>query len=211
MRKHIKIEQNTLIAIIVSVVVAVIAPYAWSGVIKTFVVWNAALLTFLVLTWRRMVLTHPCSHVTMTGQGYLFIMGAVVACACASLLAIVLIFPHASHLPHTLVIWHTALASMTILLAWLLIHTTFTLHYALDYYKIYESSGKLPLEFPQTPQPDYWDFLYFAFVIGIAGQVSDVIVAHSALRRMVLIHSILAFFFNTSLLALTINMLASLL
>ena len=65
------------------------------------------------------------------------------------------------------------------------------------------------LEFPQTSEPDYWDFLYFSFVIGMTSQVSDVAISNQSMRRLALIHGILAFFFNTSLLALGINLLAS--
>ena len=65
------------------------------------------------------------------------------------------------------------------------------------------------LEFPSEDQPDYWDFMYFSYVVGMTCQVSDVQVSGRALRRLTLIHGVVAFFFNTIILALTINIVAS--
>lgn len=98
----------------------------------------------------------------------------------------------------------TILAAITVLLSWFFVHTVFTFTYAHDYYK--EGKG---IAFPDTPQPDYWDFAYFAFVIGATAQVSDVAVTSCAIRRLVLIHGIIAFFFNTAVLAFGVNMAAS--
>lgn len=101
------------------------------------------------------------------------------------------------------------LAGATILLSWLFAHTMFAIHYAHDYY-----AGELDrkgLRFPGRTPPDYWDFLYFSFNLGAAAQTSDVQVESPRMRRFVLAHTVVSFLFNTAVLALAINIGASLL
>ena len=103
----------------------------------------------------------------------------------------------------------TLLAGATILLSWVLAHTAFAVHYAHDYYSDRAAARAPGLLFPGKPgDPDYWDFLYFSFVIGMTCQVSDVQVATRLWRRLVLAHGVLSFLFNTVVLALCINLLA---
>jgi uncharacterized membrane protein len=105
---------------------------------------------------------------------------------------------------------HIALAVMTILSSWAFIQVMFALHYAHDFYiaKARKQSGGL--EFPEEMNPDYSDFLYFACVIGTSGQTADVSFTSKSMRRTGLVHCVLAFFFNTTLLALTINIASGL-
>jgi uncharacterized membrane protein len=100
-----------------------------------------------------------------------------------------------------------ALATVTIVLSWAFIHTIFALHYAHDFYS--DHHDKKCLNFPGEEAPDYWDFVYFSFVIGMTSQVSDVTVASRPMRHTVTAHGIVSFFFNASLLALTVNIAAS--
>jgi uncharacterized membrane protein len=101
------------------------------------------------------------------------------------------------------------LATITILLSWAFTHTIFGLHYAHEYYD--ENDGKGGgMEFPGGEfEPDYWDFMYFSFVIGMCAQVSDVTVSCKPIRRTVFGHSVVSFIFNAALLALTVNIAAS--
>ena len=87
----------------------------------------------------------------------------------------------------------------------------FALYYAHDYY-LPDDGGDAQggLEFPGTEVPDYWDFLYFATSIGATSQTSDTAIKSHSLRRLVTLHSVIAFFFNTAVLALTVNIAASL-
>jgi uncharacterized membrane protein len=99
------------------------------------------------------------------------------------------------------------LAIATIVLSWAAIHTTFALHYAHEYYRGPKAGG---LAFPGGEQePDYWDFVYFSFVIGMTAQVSDVGITDKMIRRTATAHGIASFIFNTALLALMINIAAS--
>ena len=100
------------------------------------------------------------------------------------------------------------LALVTILLSWAFTHTIFALHYAHEFYS--ENGGRGGgLTFPGSDEPDYWDFVYFSFVIGMTAQVSDVAVACRPIRRTVTAHGVISFIFNTALLALTVNIAAS--
>ena len=105
-----------------------------------------------------------------------------------------------------------AASCATILGSFAFIHVTFALHYAHEYVlgrrrKTPEGCG---LIFPGTDKPDYLDFLYFSFVIGVAGQTADVSISSQPMRRVALIHCVLSFLFNTTVLALTINIAAGL-
>ena len=103
------------------------------------------------------------------------------------------------------------LAAATILLSWLVTQTAFTFHYAHEHYRPEEGDAhEGGLVFPHDGQPDYWDFLYFATSIGAASQTSDVMIRAKPLRRLVTLHAVISFFFNATVLALAINIGASL-
>jgi uncharacterized membrane protein len=95
---------------------------------------------------------------------------------------------------------------VTIVLSWAFIHTMFALHYAHEYYG--EHYGKRSgLIFPHDPEPDYWDFVYLAFSIGTSTAVSDVAISSKTIRRTVAMHGMVAFFFNVTLVALTVGLI----
>jgi len=101
------------------------------------------------------------------------------------------------------------MAALSIVLSWLFMNTMYALHYAHGYYGDFGTQHE-GLEFPCTKQPDYWDFVYFAFVIGMCFQVSDVQITSHALRRTALLHSVVAFFFNVFIIAISVNIAAGL-
>jgi len=98
-------------------------------------------------------------------------------------------------------------AAASIMLSWAFLNTLFALHYAHGYYGDYGEQHR-GLDFPGGGEPDYWDFAYFAIVIGMTFQVSDVQVTSRELRRMVLIHGVIAFFFNVFIVAVSVNIVA---
>ena len=108
-----------------------------------------------------------------------------------------------------------ALSASTIFLSWLLIHLVFAVFYAHEFHS--ERGGKTNasggggLKFPGENSPDYLDFIYFSFVVGTTAQTSDVAVTSRAMRRVVVVHGVLSFFFNAGVLALAVNILAGLL
>ena len=100
-----------------------------------------------------------------------------------------------------------ALAVCSVVLAWLFMNTIFALHYAHEFYG--ENGGKRAgLEFPGGSEPDYWDFVYFAFVLGMTFQVSDVQIGERTIRRVALVHGVIAFFFNVIVIAVSVNIVA---
>jgi uncharacterized membrane protein len=101
------------------------------------------------------------------------------------------------------------MAALSIVLSWLFMNTMYALHYAHGYYGDFGKQHE-GLEFPGTKRPDYWDFVYFAFVIGMCFQVSDVQITSQTLRRTALLHSVVAFFFNVFIIAISVNIAAGL-
>lgn len=109
---------------------------------------------------------------------------------------------HAARQPDQLI-----LVILTIFLSWAFTHKIFAAHYAHDFYSDGDNEGGLV--FPGGEEPDYWDFVYFAFVIGMTSQLSDVAIASRSIRRAAAVHGIVSFVFNAALLALTVNIAAS--
>jgi uncharacterized membrane protein len=106
---------------------------------------------------------------------------------------------------------HVALAVATVATSWLVMQTVLALHYAHEYYAPDASGAPAGgLAFPGVEAPDYWDFLHFAIIIGVASQTADIAFTSQPLRRIGTVHGVLSFLFNTVALALTINLLAGL-
>jgi uncharacterized membrane protein len=136
--------------------------------------------------------------------------GAMLA-AVASLIAIVFELIAAKGSPHAEA--EAGLAAVTVLLSWAFLHVFFAQHYAHDYWLGDEEEDGEParsLDFPGNDQPDYLEFLYFSFTVGMTAQVSDVTTRTAAMRRLVLMHGALSFLFNTAVLALGVNLAAGL-
>lgn len=174
---------------------------------RALVGWDVGVAVYLVLAFHMMAdsdVTRMRRRAAMQDDGQLAILGITIGAALASLGAIVkLVMTDQSQ--NGLI-----LAIITIVLSWAFIHTTFSLHYAHEFYGDSEDGGGGGLAFPGgEDDPDYWDFVYFSFVIGMTSQVSDVGVTTKQIRRTVAIHGVIAFLFNTALLALTVNIAAS--
>lgn len=143
------------------------------------------------------------------GAKMLFVLGA--AAACASVVAVALAVETARS-QYGLARWsHLGLAMASLAASWLLIQTVFALHYARLYYRPPPTGGEpaAGLAFPGARDPDYLDFFYFAAVIGMTSQVSDVAVTSRRMRRLTLVHGLLSFAFNLVVLALGVNVFAS--
>jgi uncharacterized membrane protein len=186
---------------------------------RALLAWNAGALLFIALAgWMaaHATLDSMQAHAAQEdeNQWVLLVVGTVAACA--ALAAIVAELGAVKDL----VGWnkgaHIGLTAVTILSAWAFIHLLFALHYAHEYYgdRFDESSKALEdrkgLHFPGERDPTYGDFLYYAFVIGCACATADVETLSSSMRRTTLAHGVVAFFFNTIILALTINIGAGL-
>ena len=138
------------------------------------------------------------------------LFGVMVLAMLACVASITLLLQQVKQLEGTERVLHMALAMVALALSWLFIQTIFAFRYAHRYYQ--EEKRDEPdgpgLVFPNQANPDYFDFLYYSFVIGMTSQVSDVQVSSREMRRLTLGHGILSFAFNVLIVALTINVLA---
>ncbi len=144
-------------------------------------------------------------------DGQWVILVVVILAAVVSLSAIIVQLAVVKEMRGNIKYAHIALAVLTIVSSWAFTHTMFALHYAHDFYVARVKGNSGGLDFPGEDSPDYSDFLYFAFVIGTSGQTADVSITSKSMRRVGLVHCVLAFLFNTTVLALTINIAAGLL
>ena len=147
-------------------------------------------------------------HAVRQDDGNYVILALVILSAIVCLISIVMVLGISKNLQGADRIQHIVLATVTVLTSWFFTQVMFANHYAHDYYE-HELKGEDPgLLFPGRDDPDYVDFLYFSCVIGTSGQTADVNMTTRAMRRLGLLHCVLAFFFNTTLIALTINIAA---
>jgi uncharacterized membrane protein len=176
--------------------------------------WNVGACLFLLLAGQLMFWS---THERMRNralehdEGRFIILGLVVFVAITSLGAIVVELAVARDMHGSQRYAHIGLAALTVLSSWAFTQVMFALHYAHDYYAAEVQGKPGGLIFPGAHAPDYADFLYFACIIGTSGQTADVNISSRVMRRTGLVHCVLAFFFNTTLLALTINIASGLL
>jgi len=149
---------------------------------------------------------HMKSRARNLDDGAVAVLIVTISAAVVSLFAIILELSATRSLAPEMRIIHFAFGMFTLICSWTFVHTSFGLHYA---HEFYVDDSSMSLVFPGTTEPDYWDFMYFAFVIGMTSQTSDVAIASRRVRRLVLTHGVVAFFFNAALLALAINAAAS--
>ena len=194
------------VAVVVMALLAVAAP--WRLPTRLLVGWDIGIALYLVLAFHMMV-TSTIDRIRQRAaeqdEGQAVILILTVAAAMASLAAIFALLSTSARSERPVL--PVVLATVTILLSWAFIHTIFALHYAHEFYDETAGGG---LAFPgDEKEPDYWDFVYFSFVIGMTSQVSDVGITSRQIRRTAAAHGVVAFFFNAALLALTINLAAS--
>ena len=198
--------------LLISVVLGLITMAAVPGspITRILIGWDLGILVYLaaaaVVMTRCRSVAKMKSNAAAQDEGALAILVLTVAAAMASLVAIFAELAAVDHSdPHYGL--YSALAIGTVVLSWTFIHTIFALHYAHDFYG--SGEHKNGLRFPDEGQPDYWDFVYFAFVIGMTFQVSDVAVMHKVVRRTVVAHGALSFFYTTAVVAMAVNLAAS--
>ena len=182
----------------------------WSASLSAILAWDASVICFLGLTYRviadRSIDSIRRRAARLDTRAWVMML-LVVAASCVSLFGLALSLHGAEGALPTRPALRLLLAGFTVLGSWSLIHTIFALHYAHLFY----GAAERGLIFPGGGDPDYWDFLYYSFVVGMTCQVSDVQVAAPPLRKLTLVHGVLSFFFNTVILALAVSVGAGLL
>lgn len=211
--RFFRLHSRLLSAAIVGILVAII-PFALRTPTRILFGWDIGVILYLALiqtTMSRCDIDRIRRRAAEQDEGAVAILALSMAATLASLVAIVFELGAAKQGVGGRSIFSLGLAAGTILLSWAFVHTIFALHYAHEYYGERRDGAIGGLNFPEDKQPDYWDFLYFSLVIGMTSQVSDVAITSKAIRRIASMHGVLSFFFNVSVLALTVNIVSNVL
>jgi len=213
--QSVMIRPRFYAAAIIGLLGVAFLPHSWPHTVRSPIAWDMGGLVYLVFALRMM---SGCgadrikARAARRDDSRVVILFIIVLAIGASFAAIAGLIGEAK-LPTTgqsekLLL--AGLAVVTIMTSWGVTQVAFALHYAHDFYRPDDAGEEGGLLFPECKDPDYWDFLYFSTSIGATSQTSDTAIRSRALRRLVTVHAIVAFFFNTAVLALTVNIAASL-
>ena len=202
------------VAVGLAIFVFVPIDFARQPITRAIIGWNVGACLYLALAMKMMFWSsheRMRSRALQQDEGRVVVLTLVVTAALVCIGAIVAELAVVKDLKGSIRVAHIALAAMTIATSWAFTQVMFALHYAHGYYATEVRGEHGGLDFPGGHPPDYGDFLYFASVIGTSGQTADVSFTNRKMRRTGTVHCVLAFFFNTTLLALTINIASGLL
>lgn len=186
-------------------------PDGWGLVTRALLGWNAAVWSYLLLMGWLMARASEGKVREIAereDEGAVAVLAIISIAATISLAAIIFELATVRNTSAGVRLWHYAFTASTVFGSWCLVAVVFTFHYARGYYR--QPPDRRGLRFPDDDkmQPDYWDFLYFAFTIAVAAQTSDVTVMNREMRKTVLAQSVLSFIFNAAILGLSINIAA---
>jgi uncharacterized membrane protein len=178
--------------------------------------WDVGASVYLALAWATILQSDAAEtrlHARSQDMAAFVIFVLVLIAAFASMATITLLLEGVKELAPAAKAVHIFLSVIALVSSWLLIHTIYTFHYARRFYAVPERGDEDDerggLDFPGTDGPDYFDFAYYSFVVGMTSQVSDVSISSHHMRRTTLLHSVLSFAFNIAVLALSVNILVS--
>ena len=213
-----KARPRLLLSVLAGVCVwalCLVLPTDLSIVTSAILAWDATCLTFIVaaihMMWRADVGQIRATAATQD-QGQGVILALVITAAAASIWVIAAELSAAKADEGLIRALRVALVFATVAASWFTVQLIFALHYAHEYYAPDDDgpNDAQGLLFPGGEPPDYWDFVHFSVIIGVASQTADIAFTSKPLRRIGTLHGLVAFIFNTVVLALTINLLASL-
>lgn len=212
----LRLHPRLALSAVVAVLVILLLPQRFAPAQRLVMGWDAGAALYLILAGQMMARAGQADlrrRAAAQDDGRGFVLAVTVTAALASLGAIVALLVNLRDLPASARDTHLALAGLTVAISWLFVHAAFALHYAHEYFASDAGSGKAQggLSFSGEEPPDYWDFVYFSFAIGTAAATSDTNVTDRGMRRLVALHSVVAFLFNTDILGLTVNIAAGLL
>jgi uncharacterized membrane protein len=204
-------RKRLLLALLIGVLIGAWLPDTYRPVSRALLGWNAGVVFYLLAVWLMMLRAEP-RHIRRLAEqqdetAYV-VLTVMCLAAVMSIAAIIFEMADRNGASGLRGAERLALTGATIIGTWLLIPTMFAAHYAHEYYLA--PPDRCPLGFPDKPtHPQYLDFLYFAFTIAVASQTADIELRNSSMRRDVLVQSVLSFFFNATILGVTINIAAS--
>ena len=193
-------------------VVAALTPASEGWALRLAAGWDAGVAAFLIVTFARIFRARTQVDIRRRAaeldQAGLLVLPLSLAAAIASIFVLILSII-AGGKP---TLAQAAFCVGTVALSWLYVHVIFALHYAHGFYAPREDGkgDRGGLIFPGEEDPDYWDFLHFALIIGVANQTADVQISSRKLRGLATLHCLIAWFFNAVILALTVNLAATL-
>ena len=213
--RHLVVRPSLSLALAVLIGLGAGLPHLvdWRGSTIVLVAWNAAAAVSIGLHFFMMAGSSAeamGARAAVLDDGDEVILALSIVAGAAGLFAIVGDLGATKDAAAGLRRVHVALAGVTVVVAWTFIHVMFAVHYAHEWARRRHAPGGAGLRIPGEDDPDYWDFLYVAIVIGTSGQTADVEFTSKRMRRIGLVHSALAFFFNTGVLALSVNIAAGL-
>lgn len=212
--RHFTARPRLLICLALVVFSFFAMPSDWKQPTRLLSAWNIGTWLYITLTIQAMAKATEASirrYALVGDESRFIILALCIVAAVASLVAIIVQLGSVKSYEGIYKAGHLALAIGTIVSAFVFIHLVFTQHYAHEFFIERASEEGLPAEargglrFPYTDKPTFADFAYYSFVIGCACQTADVETTSPPMRTLTLIHGVLAFFFNTTVLALTIN------
>ena len=207
-------HHRLFISLGIAAVVCLVVPWSWHWPTRAVVTWIAYSASALAMMWYVIVSADPSeaqreASIQDSSRTAIFIF--VVGAAIASVFAVGAELGTAKGLEKAYLAGHILFSLLAIFTSWALVHTVFTMRYAHVYYDTPEGDeAHGGLAFPDEQKPDYLDFAYFSFVIGMCFQTSDVSITSRRLRRLALVHSVISFGFNLAILGLSINMVSGL-
>lgn len=205
----------------ISLAVAAVVFFCIRTVLSTtgvvLLTWSSFALTVIILDWILILSCHPKEVrkvASLEDANRTLIFAFVIVASLVSLVSILFLLKSDKNLSEAAITGHVVLSMVSVVVSWWLVHTIFTMRYAHMYYSTDpDGDDKKPiggLQFPNEDEPDYLDFVYFSFVLGTTFQVSDVEISARPIRRLALVHGLIAFAFNTAILALSINVVSGL-
>lgn len=216
---NIFLAMNPLQRVLISTILAVVAyifirKFHFNVMITSMMLWDVFALSYIITSWI-VFFTSSVSHITKKARqddGSRVFVFLIVVLACFASMFTVLMLTISKDTADVAKAIYLPVIIAGMLLSWMLVHTTFCFHYAHLYYDNDEGTEKnaAGLTFPSEQHPDYIDFAYFSFVIGMTFQVSDIEITSRTIRRQALVHGLLSFALNTFVVALTINLIAGL-
>ena len=207
---------RTMAALVLSLVAYLVLPRSMPGTTRAVLAWDLGALLLLVLTAilfaREGSDSEMAANALQQQEGEWTMFWVVLAGVVFSFVALTQELADVKTLTATARQVHIALVAATLFLSWLVTHAVFALRYAHEFYTTTAPGTQVDggLDFPGETTPDYWDFGYFAIVLGMTFQVSDVQITSRKLRRLAAVHGLIGFLFNTVIVALTVNIAASL-
>jgi uncharacterized membrane protein len=211
MFKHLVHHVRLLASIAVAILLYFLLPRQLPWVTRFLISWNTGVLLYVVLIYTLMAnmdAKQISKKYEPEDQAAPFILIVGIIGAIVAMGSIVAFLSGLEGTSTSEKCLHIVLAALTVIDTWVLIPTMFTLHYADMFYSV--SAKERPLRFPDSKDPVFWDFAYFSFTISAACQTADVSTAQGTIRKVVIAHSVLAFFFNASILGFAINVTAGL-